>query len=122
MAKLHTSKASARHRQRHLRVSSRTSRRRGRIRATPITSRCGDRRTMLARALQVWPHELEDTPQARLQIVRKLERTLRAERRRGTAGHWTYDLARHAELLRLYREEVARLPLPERIATRRRRG
>ena len=40
-------------------------------------------------------------------IVCKLRRALRAERRRGVAGHWTYDLARHVELLRVYRLELA---------------
>jgi hypothetical protein len=35
-----------------------------------------------------------------------LRRALRAERRRGIAGHWTYDLARHVELLRVYRLEL----------------
>jgi hypothetical protein len=31
---------------------------------------------------------------------------LRVERQRGIAGHWTYDLARHARLLRAYRAET----------------
>jgi len=35
----------------------------------------------------------------------RLRRALRAER-----GHWTYDLARHAQLLRAYRAEVAACP------------
>jgi hypothetical protein len=95
---------------------------RGRIWATAVPLHRNDRRTALARALQVWPHELDDTAEARLQIVQKLRRTLRAERRRGIAGHWTYDLARHVELLRLYREELARLSARERLAVRRRRG
>jgi hypothetical protein len=55
----------------------------------------------------LWPHELDDdTPEGRWRIVSKLRRTLRAERRRGIAGDWTYDLQRHIELLRLYRLEV----------------
>jgi hypothetical protein len=58
--------------------------------------------------LPLWPHELDDdTPQGRARVLGKLGRLLRAERRRGLAGHWTYDLARHAELLRLYRLELA---------------
>ena len=40
-------------------------------------------------------------------MLAKLRRALRAERRRGVAGHWTYDLARHVELLHLYRQELA---------------
>ncbi len=67
-----------------------------------------DRRTQLPRVLPLWPHELDDeTPEGRSNIVGKLRRALRAERRRGVAGHWTYDLARHVELLRLYRLELA---------------
>jgi hypothetical protein len=31
-------------------------------------------------------------------IVANLERAVRAERQRGRAGHWTYDLNRHAAL------------------------
>src|SRR5262245_28884482 len=67
-----------------------------------------DRRTELARVLPLWPHELDDeTHEARQRILGKLRRALRAERRRGVAGHWTYDLARHVELLRIYRLELA---------------
>jgi hypothetical protein len=40
-------------------------------------------------------------------MLTKLRGALRAERRRGIAGHWTYDLARHVELLHLYRQELA---------------
>lgn len=66
-----------------------------------------DRRAELARVLPLWPHELEDdTPEGRWKIVSKLRRALRAERRRGVAGDWTYDLQRHIELLRLYRLEL----------------
>jgi hypothetical protein len=67
-----------------------------------------DRRRELARVLPLWPHELEDdSAQGRARIVGKLISALRAERRRGVAGHWTYDLARHRELLRVYRLELA---------------
>lgn len=67
-----------------------------------------DRRTELPRILPLWPHEVDDeTPEGRRKIVCKLRRALRAERRRGVSGHWTYDLARHAELLRIYRLELA---------------
>jgi hypothetical protein len=66
-----------------------------------------DRRTELARVLPLWPHELDDESiGGRCRILAKLRRALRTERRRGIAGHWTYDLARHAELLRVYRIEL----------------
>ncbi len=93
----------------------------GRIRATHErrpTSAAGspqsyNRRTELARVLPLWPHELDDeSPQGRGQVLAKLRRALRAERRRGIAGHWTYDLARHVELLRVYRHELASSGLP----------
>jgi hypothetical protein len=73
-----------------------------------LAARPYDRRVELPRVLPLWPHEIEDdTPQGRNRIISKLRRALRAERRRGIAGHWTYDLGRHVELLRLYRLELA---------------
>jgi hypothetical protein len=78
------------------------------IRALRPTQPGTDRRVALSRLLALWPHELEDeTAEARLRILGRLRKALRAERRRGLAGHWTYDLARHIELLRLYRAERA---------------
>ena len=68
-----------------------------------------DRCTELPRILPLWPGELaDDSPRGRRPILAELRRALRAERRRGIAGHWTYDLARHVELLRVYRLELAR--------------
>ncbi len=65
-----------------------------------------DRCVELSRVLALWPHELDDqSAEGRRRVVARLARALRAERRRGIAGHWTYDLARHMELLRLYRLE-----------------
>jgi hypothetical protein len=67
-----------------------------------------DRRTELPRVLPLWPNELVDeSEESRLRILARLRKALRAERRRGLAGHWTYDLARHVELLRVYRLELA---------------
>jgi hypothetical protein len=69
-----------------------------------------DRRAELARILPLWPRELDDeSPSGRRRILAKLRCALRAERRRGIAGHWTYDLPRHVELLRVYRLEAASL-------------
>jgi hypothetical protein len=69
-----------------------------------------DRRTTLCSVLALWPQEIEDDSLAgRLLIVAKLRRALRVERQRGLAGHWTYDLARHAELLRAYKQELRAL-------------
>lgn len=58
----------------------------------------------------LWPHELADvTANGRLQILSKLRRALRAERRRARAGHWSYDLNRHLALLSAYKGELALL-------------
>ena len=66
----------------------------------------------LARLLPLWPHEIADTSrEGRSRLVAKLHRALKAERRRGQAGHWTYDLARHAALLAAWRRERASLGL-----------
>ena len=70
----------------------------------------------LPRLLPLWPHEIAATTNAdRAALLARLRRALRAERQRGLAGHWTYDLARHAQLLRAYRaEEAAHLRATER--------
>jgi len=69
-----------------------------------------DRRIELPRVLPLWPQDCaDDSIDGRLGVLAKLERALRAERRRGIAGHWTYDLSRHVELLRVYRLEAAAL-------------
>lgn len=41
----------------------------------------------------------------RVALIAKLARVLAAERRRGLACHWTYELARHRTLLAIYRHE-----------------
>ncbi len=67
-----------------------------------------DRARDLPKLLPLWEWELA-TPTAaeHASLIARLRRALRAERRRGLAGHWTYDLARHAQLLRAYRAEAA---------------
>ncbi len=60
--------------------------------------------------LALWPAELANDSQAGcLRIVARLHRALRAERARGRAGHWTYDLNRHIALLGALKAETARL-------------
>ena len=83
--------------------------RRSRIRAIrPPQRQHDDRCEAIAKVLALWPHELADeSVDGRERILAKLGQALRAERRRGLCGHWTYDLARHVELLRIYREELA---------------
>lgn len=60
----------------------------------------------LPKLLALWPHELEDESEAgRVAILRRLEKALRAERRRALAGHWAYDLNRHLALIAAYKAE-----------------
>ncbi len=62
----------------------------------------------LPKLLPLWAWELKTPNRAEhARLVARLRRALRAERQRGLGGHWTYDLARHAQLLRAYRAEVA---------------
>ena len=62
----------------------------------------------LPKLLALWPHELADqSSDGRDLILKKLRRALRAERRRGLAGHWSYDLNRHLGLLSAYKGELA---------------
>jgi len=69
-----------------------------------------ERRAELMRLVPLWPSEIDDLSRdGRQRLVAKLERALLAERRRGQAGHWTYDLARHAALLAAWRRERATL-------------
>jgi hypothetical protein len=60
--------------------------------------------------IALWPQERADHSQeGSLLILSKLGRALRAERRRGRAGHWSYDLNRHLGLMGAYKGEFARL-------------
>jgi hypothetical protein len=65
-----------------------------------------DRRRHLPRILPVGPAEVADVSQSGLRrILARLARALRAERNRGRAGHWTYDLNRHIALAQAYESE-----------------
>ncbi len=80
-----------------------------------------DARTrQLARLVPLWPSEIESTDPADAErLVSMLERALRGERRRGRAGHWSYDMNRHAALARVLQEEHARLASLRSAATNR---
>ncbi|MBN9022365.1 MAG: hypothetical protein J0H08_09810 [Rhizobiales bacterium] len=65
-----------------------------------------DRARHLPRVIPVGPDEVADSsPEGRRAILRKLARALRAERSRGRAGHWTYDLNRHIALSQAFAAE-----------------
>ena len=64
----------------------------------------------LPRLIALWPHELADESLEGCKLVlAKLRQALRAERRRATSGHWSYDLNRHLGLVSAYKGELARL-------------
>jgi len=59
-----------------------------------------------ARLLPLWPQEVADRSfEGRKKLIAVLERALREERRRGRRGDGAYDLARHAALHRILKEE-----------------
>ncbi len=74
-----------------------------------------ERERHLVRLIPVTPGEMADQrPAARRAILARLARALRAERNRGRAGHWTYDLNRHIGLKQAYaaeRKALAQRPL-----------
>ena len=62
----------------------------------------------LPRLLPLWANEITTNDlNDHLRLLARLRRALRGERQRGLGGHWAYDLARHAHLLRAYRAEMA---------------
>jgi hypothetical protein len=62
----------------------------------------------LPKLLPLWPHEMALASAGdHARLLARMRRALRIERQRGIAGHWAYDLARHAQLLRAYRAETA---------------
>jgi hypothetical protein len=68
------------------------------------------RASILPRLVPVGPAEVADeTPAGTRRILALLARALRAERRRGRAGHWSYDLNRHIGLRQAMLAEAARL-------------
>lgn len=69
-----------------------------------------DRIRHLPRLVHLLPDEIEALGKAgSTTIVQRLSRALRAERLRGRAGHWTYDLNRHIALHQALLAERARL-------------
>lgn len=69
-----------------------------------------DRSRDLPRLLSVWPHEVGDcSDSARLNLLERLRRALRAQKRRADACHWGYDLNRHLALFCAYKSELGAL-------------
>jgi hypothetical protein len=55
------------------------------------------------------PAALAETTENVAAIIARLERALRAERKRARSGHWTYDLNRHIALRQAHQAERGRL-------------
>jgi len=69
-----------------------------------------ERERMLPRLIAVSPEDLADgSRETGRTILRRLLLALRGERRRGRAGHWSYDLDRHIGLVQAVAAERARL-------------
>ncbi len=69
-----------------------------------------DRRLVLPRLLPLEPADLAGPePDTARRLCRLIARALRAERNRGRAGHWTYDLNRHIGLMQALKAERATL-------------
>lgn len=65
-----------------------------------------DRLRDLPALIPAWPAEIEDfSPEGTLKLLHKLKNALRAERARGLAGHWAYDLERHLKLAIAHKAE-----------------
>ncbi|HXF53875.1 MAG TPA: hypothetical protein VNK52_07105 [Hyphomicrobiaceae bacterium] len=80
------------------------------VRGLPPTRSRYERRRDLPRLLPVLAEDIAvRSYDDHARLVAMLRRALRLERRRGLAGDWTYDLARHAGLLEAYRMEAAAL-------------
>lgn len=70
-------------------------------------------RARIGRIIPLTEAERSDlTPAGRRAVIARLERALRAERRRGISGHWTYDLSRHLALKQALASERAWLTAP----------
>lgn len=82
---------------------------RSRMRAlSPVGTLRYERAWDLPRLLAMWPGEISDeTLAGRARVVGRLRQALRAERQRAVAGHWTYDVTRHAQLVTALRAETA---------------
>lgn len=76
------------------------------------TAACNDydRSRDLPALIALWPWEINDLSfEGQQKLVARLRSALRQERQRAIQQHWTYDLARHARLLKAYQCEVANL-------------
>lgn len=99
--------------------------RRGRVRAwrapparsdRQLDAQASERGLRLSRLVPLWPAQIDMPGEAAARrVIHALERALREERRRGRAGHWSYDINRHLALARALRDERARMADPRKM-------
>ena len=66
-------------------------------------------RAHLPRLMPIGPDEITGPePETTRALLLKLARALRAQRRLGRSGHWSYDLDRHMGLAEAWRRESGR--------------
>lgn len=64
--------------------------------------------------IALWPKELEDYSLKGTEIIiRKLRSAIRTERKSGKMGHWSYNLNKHAALVRVLKKELIYLETAE---------
>jgi hypothetical protein len=75
-----------------------------------VKQRPDNRLRDLSRLLAIWPTEAaaldNNCPTAKRAVIARLHAALRAERRRGQTGHWSYNLTRHLALKAAYQAET----------------
>ena len=95
------------------------------VRAMAPVGQAYDRTRDLPRLVPVWPAEVADGSVAGAEaLIARVVRALRAERRRGLAREWSYDLGRHRSLaaaLTFERQRLGELREAERRAASRSR-
>lgn len=80
------------------------------LRKQAATAGLFDREAELPKLIRLWPGELRDYSfVGTRKIISMLKSALRAERKRGQTGHWSYDLNRHLALAEALKAEADRL-------------
>jgi len=76
--------------------------------------RCRDILDALERLIPLWTGQADlSSLKQRANILDKIRQALRRERVKGLKGHWSYDLARHSQLLKLFHDIKKLPPIPD---------
>lgn len=63
----------------------------------------------LPRLFAVYATDLAEDIGSRRRLIGRIEDALRRERKRGLAGHWAYDIARHYQMIAVWEHETKAL-------------